>query len=449
MAYDAQGRYIPDQMGMAGPQGQLTNQGGFFNTQLPQQPMGAMPAGNTQLNIPNAPTSGLSTGQVAGGLALGGLLGGNLDFGNLLKATGNYYGSEQGIQAVYGAGQAGLGMAEQMGQRAADTAQFKPYTVTTGLGRAATTPQGGYTLELSPQQQALQAQLMGQAQNLFGQVGQDPAAQQAALYEQIRATQMPEEERQRLALQESLFASGRGGLQTAQYGGSPEQFAYEKARQEAMAGASLAARQQALAEQQQALQGATGLLNAGYSPQQQALQALGYGTDIANLAGTAGRSAASLQGQLGQAGLESYMQGTQLATNLQQQQMQNLLSAALGTGTQGGGVLGGVTNALGGAANNLTNSVGGWLSSLFTPSSSSQGVNNVGNYLANYVAPSNSMLGMTTGTNVNNTGGYLSQLTAPSSSMLGVTAGSGGFSDFDGDGVDDQLDAYPYDRTRS
>ena len=428
MPYDAMGNYIPDQMGMAGPQGQLkqdtsyrgeaypvgmagpqgqlTNQGGFFNTQpqqatgmpspdymrmlrdfqtqggsvgenatkklaeaqaiidqlqaqpaagsggyfntqLPQQSAGAMPAGNTQLNIPNAPTGGLSTGQVAGGLALGGMLGGNFDFGNLLKATGNYYGSEQGIQAAYGAGQAGLGMAEQMGQRAADTAQFKPYTVTTGLGKAATTPQGGYTLELSPQQQALQAQLMGQAQNLFGQVGQDPAAQQAALYEQIRATQLPEEERQRLAMQENLFASGRGGLQTAQYGGSPEQFAYEKARQEAMAGASLAARQQAMAEQQQALQGATGLLSAGYSPQQQALNALGAGTDIANLAGTAGRSAATLQGQLGQSGLQSYMQGTQLATNLQQQQMQNLLSAALGTGTEGSGLIGGLGTALG------------------------------------------------------------------------------------------------------
>ena len=118
-------------------------------------------------------------------------------------------------------------------------------------------------------------------------------------------------------MQENLFASGRGGLQTAQYGGSPEQFAYEKARQEAMAGASLAARQQAMAEQQQALQGATGLLSAGYSPQQQALQALGYGTDIANLAGTAGRSAATLQGQLGQSGLQGYLQGADLANRLQ------------------------------------------------------------------------------------------------------------------------------------
>ena len=333
MAYDAMGRYIPDQMGMAGPQGQLTNQGGFFNTQLPQQPTGSMPAGNTQLNIPNAPTGGLSTGQVAGGLALGGLLGGNLDFGNLLKATGNYYTGQQAIEGAYGVGQAGLTMAEQMGQRAADTAQFKPYTVTTGLGRAATTPQGGYTLELSPQQQALQAQLMGQAQNLFGQVGQDPAAQQAALYEQIRAVQRPEEERQQALMQERLFAGGRGGLQTAQYGGSPEQFAFEKARQEAMAGASLAARQQALTEQEQALAGATGLLGAGYQPQQQALSLLEASQIPAGYTAAGQRTGAELGAQMSGRGIEGYIQGQDLGNRLQLQQQQGLMNLLLGQQT--------------------------------------------------------------------------------------------------------------------
>ena len=433
MAYDAQGNYIPDQMSMAGPQGVTGS--GFFNTQLPQQPTGTMPA--TGVNIPGAPSSGLSTGQVAGGLALGGLLGGNLDINNLLQAAGNYYTGQQAIEGAYNVGQTGLTMAEQMGQRAAESSQFKPFTVTSSLARAGTTPQGGYTLELSPQQQALQEQLLGQAQGLFGQVGQDPAAQQAALYEQIRATQRPEEERQQALLQERLFAGGRGGLQTAQYGGSPEQFAFEKARQEAMGTASLAARNQALAEQKQALAGATGLLGAGYSPQQQALQALGYGTDISNIVGTGQRAGASLQGQLGQSGLEGYLQGADLANRLQLAQQQALMSSAIGTGTQGGGVLSG-----------LANSAGGWLSSLFSPSSS-QGINNIGSYLSNYIAPSSSMLGTTAGTNINNMGGFFSQLTAPSSSMYNVTTGSGSFSDFDGDGVDDQLDSYPYDATRS
>jgi hypothetical protein len=495
MAYDAQGRYIPDQMGMAGPQGQLTNQdgwspaaeeeyyrnmvsgldfykrgkppspvspratdgmsaavdvpvgvggpqeqlkpmpnqGGFFNTKLPQQPTGTMPA--TGVNPLTGMTVGStpSTGAVAGGLALGGLLGGNFNLGDFGSALGSYYEGQQALQGAQQVGQAALGTAGALGQQAVAGTEFKPFTVTSSLARAGTTPQGGYTLELSPQQQALQEQLLGQAQGLFGQVGQDPAAQQAALYEQIRATQRPEEERQQALLQERLFAGGRGGLQTAQYGGSPEQFAYEKARQEAMAGASLSARNQALAEQQQALAGATGLLGAGYSPQQQALSALGYGTDIA---GTGQRAGASLQGQLGQSGLEGYLQGADLANRLQLAQQQALMSSALGTGTQGGGVLSG-----------LADSAGGWLSSLFSPSSS-QGINNIGSYLSNYIAPSSSMIGTTAGTDINNMGGFFSQLIAPSSSMYNVTTGSGSFSDFDGDGIDDELDSYPYDPTR-
>ena len=356
MAYDAQGNYIPDQMSMTGPQGVTGS--GFFNTQLPQQPTGAMPA--TGVNIPGAPSSGLSTGQVAGGLALGGLLGGNLDINNLLQAAGNYYTGQQAIEGAYNVGQTGLTMAEQMGQRAAESSQFKPFTVTSSLARAGTTPQGGYTLELSPQQQALQEQLLGQAQGLFGQVGQDPAAQQAALYEQIRATQRPEEERQQALLQERLFAGGRGGLQTAQYGGSPEQFAYEKARQEAMAGASLSARNQALAEQRQALASATGLLGAGYNPQQQALAALGYGTDIANIAGTGQRTGATLQAQLGQTGLESYLQAAKIASDREFAQKQLLSQAAQG-------LLGGISQPSGGGFD-----YAGILSSLFKPSASGE-----------------------------------------------------------------------------
>ena len=358
MAYDAQGNYIPDQMSMTGPQG--VTGGGFFNTQLPQQPTGAMPA--TGVNPLTGMTVGStpSTGAVAGGLALGGLVGGNFNLGDYGSALGSYYEGQQALQGAQQVGQAALGTAGALGQQAVAGTEFKPFTVTSSLARAGTTPQGGYTLELSPQQQALQEQLLGQAQGLFGQVGQDPAAQQAALYEQIRATQRPEEERQQALLQERLFAGGRGGLQTAQYGGSPEQFAFEKARQEAMGTASLAARNQALAEQRQALAGATGLLGAGYNPQQQALQALGYGTDIANIAGTGQRTGATLQAQLGQTGLESYLQAAKIASDREFAQKQLLSQAAQG-------LLGGISQPSGGGFD-----YAGILSSLFKPSASGE-----------------------------------------------------------------------------
>jgi hypothetical protein len=265
--------------------------------------------------------------------------------GSLFNVGSSYLLGQQGQEAFAGLGQDALAGAERLGNQAVEGSQFRPFTVTSNLANVQTTPEGGFNVNLSPEQQALQSQLMGQAGNLFGQVGQDPSQQAAGIYDQIRATQRPEEERNRLAMQEGLFASGRGGLQTAQFGGSPEQFAFEKARAEAQAGASLNARQQALAEQQQSLSSATGLLGAGYSPQQRALESLGFGTDISNLVGTSNRAGSSLQAQLGQTGLEGYLQAAELGQNERLASLQSMANTVGGTGGASG-LLGGLDQFL-------------------------------------------------------------------------------------------------------
>jgi hypothetical protein len=253
-------------------------------------------------------------------------------FKDLLNAYAGYEIGEKGIESAREIGQRGYEEAMGLAGEAAGMAKFQPFTVTTGLGQTTTTPTGGLDISLSPEQQALQTQLMGQAQGLFGQVGVDPSTAQADLYEQMRAVQRPEEERQRLALEERMLSQGRLGLQSAAYGGSsPELLAQETARQEAMARANLAARQQAMGEQAQALTAATGLLGAGYSPQQQALDALARGTQVAGLADIGRRTGAELFGRLGQSGVEALIQGEDLASRLQQQQMQSLADAIFGT----------------------------------------------------------------------------------------------------------------------
>ncbi len=286
-------------------------------------------------------------------------------------------------------------------------AECKPFTVTTGLGTATTTPEGGFALGLSPQQQAMQEagltgaqqfmtgvgqdpmqqEILAQARERFAGVGQDPRQQallsqaeqalsraavdpsiaQADLYSQMRAAQRPEEERQRLALEERMLSQGRLGLRSDAYGGaSPELLAQETARQEAMARANLAARQQAMQEQQQAygqglgllgqaaglraqeLAEATGLLGAGYTPQQQqlaaaqammglgympqqqALGALGMGAELGKLADIGRRSGAEFMGQAGIAGIEALMQGAELAAGLESAKRQTLTEALLG-----------------------------------------------------------------------------------------------------------------------
>ena len=315
-----------------------------FDTTLPLNHARTGSAAVGLTNVPSAPSS-VSAGDVALGGALGGLLSGNFDLQNILGTAGQAYLGQEAISAPYEVGRAGLELAEQVGQRGLEAAQFKPYTVTSNLARVGTDPSGGFTTQLSPEQQALQNQIMGQAGGFFGQLQADPAAVQAGIYEDIRATQRPEEERQRLALEERMLSQGRLGVSSAAYGGaSPELLAMETARQEAMARANVGARQQALAEQQQAAGIAGGLLGAGYMPQQQALSLLEASQIPAGYADIGRRTGAGLQADLGAAGIESLLQGTQLAQEARLAQQRDLMASLAGrqdpsTGSFAGGLL--------------------------------------------------------------------------------------------------------------
>ncbi len=202
---------------------------------------------------------------------------------------------------------------------------FKPFTVSGPTGRIQATRAGGTQYTLDPTSAALQSaletqalsrfgatpvgagqlgtagqQLLGLGQQQlgvspFGLAGQQQAAQQAfglggqfmgqagmpmgareqEVYDRIRATQLGEEERQRLALEERLFAQGRGGVRTAMFGGTPEQLAMAQAQEQAQNQAALMAITQAQQEQRQAADiGATyGQLGSNIATQRQALEA--------------------------------------------------------------------------------------------------------------------------------------------------------------------------------
>lgn len=205
--------------------------------------------------------------------------------------------------------------------------------------------------------------LRGQYAGLAGQAAQGllaPTGQREAdIYNRIRAAQTPEEQRQRLALEERLAAQGRLGTSSAAYGGAtPEQLAMETAQAEARNRASLAAMEQARAEQQQQLataqtlggmtgqfagissdlqsaaqQRASQLAQLGLSAEQiqsqlqseglgRAAQAGGLASDLATSA--SGLESQALQRGLSLAGLG--MQGTEMGQGLTTQQLNNLLA---------------------------------------------------------------------------------------------------------------------------
>jgi hypothetical protein len=177
-----------------------------------------------------------------------------------------------------------------LAQEAVEMSQFKPFTVTSTLGGGFTAkPQfdeeGAFTgistgMTLSEQEAAIQNAMLTQAQTelaatpygqqmgrtaaeqAFGLGGQmmtgltdtSRAQRESDIYGRIRAAQSPEEQRQAQQLEERLAAQGRLGVQTAQYGGTPEQLAFGKAQAEARNTAMLQAMGQAQAEQAQMAQ---------------------------------------------------------------------------------------------------------------------------------------------------------------------------------------------------
>jgi len=232
-------------------------------------------------------------------------------------------------------------------------------------------------------QEAAAQQAFGLGGQFMGQAGMPMGAREQEVYDRIRATQLGEEERQRLALEERLFAQGRGGVRTAMFGGTPEQLALAQAQEEAQNRAALAAISQAQAEQQQqavlgtqfaglgsdlatqrqaldalqqaralqALQGGMGLMTGGlgleqaqqqmglealqgaYIPQAAMLSAFSPALNVASMADVARR-------QYGEYGLEAAL------ANLQGQVGQQAGLASLYSGMFGGagGLLGGITS---------------------------------------------------------------------------------------------------------
>ena len=212
---------------------------------------------------------------------------------------------------------------EAMGvaERGQAESQFKPFTVTTptqSMFKATPTGDGlQIGMQLSPEEQALQQQLLGGAGGFFGQAAQPTADREQAIFERMRAAQRPEEERQRLALEERLAAQGRLGTSSAAYGGAtPELLALSTAEREARDRSMLTAMQQAQAEQaQQAALGGQ-FLGAGYLPQQQLIAATQPGLIQQELAQQAQQFGTGLFGETALSGIEAQLLAEQARANL-------------------------------------------------------------------------------------------------------------------------------------
>lgn len=320
--------------------------------------------------------------KLAGLLGIGTAIGGGLLVGDAMDRLSNIgYQAQMGTTLEDGTVIPG---AQQIAQSGLEQSQFQPFTVTTTTGgKFGYDPQSGQvTSALGQQGQAAQDALFTNAQTMFGQTpfgmqgiqdasgqsfglgsqfmqqaGMSTADREAAIYDRIRAMQAPGEERAAMELEERLASQGRLGVQTNQYGGTPEQLAQAKAQAEAQNTAAYQAIQQA--QREQAQQAALGARYAGLgaslagqgqglssAQQSQALQAL-QGAYIPQRELQAAQQAAQLFPQLQQRG---QLYGAGLFGEASMGGLEAMLGAELGRanllGELGSGLLGG---ALGGS----------------------------------------------------------------------------------------------------
>jgi len=234
--------------------------------------------------------------------------------------------SNLGIKEARDAGTAQQTALTDMANKYQSDIQFKPYTVTGDTGSSTFAPGGGAST-LSPQLQALMNQLLTSSGGMFSGAAQPLDQRAMDVTAQLEAASAPSRQREYLSMEQRLFNQGRGGLQTAQYGGAPEQFAFAKALEEQRAQNALMGRTQAMNEQTQQLNIGQGLFNNAFVPQQQMNMQTQVNTPFAELINRAQQQGAVTGGELAGQGTQARIAGETQANNLRQVQLQGLLDA--------------------------------------------------------------------------------------------------------------------------
>lgn len=221
--------------------------------------------------------------------------------------------------------------------------QFQPWSVSSSIGTGGYDPAtGGINAALSPTMQGYADSQWGTGNALMQSAAQDPAARQQEFYERMRAGQMPGERRQQQQMEQQMFSRGRTGMGTQEFGGSPEQFAFEKARAEADNSAWLGSQQAAQQEAMQQFNMGQGMFASGFTPQQELLKLMGMGQNQGQLNSNMALNNAQMWAELGL--------GEQTARNNYSNMQNTLLGNMWGTlGTLGQGIGQGMDDTPGGA----------------------------------------------------------------------------------------------------
>jgi len=251
------------------------------------------------------------------------------NFLDMLKGGANYALVDKGIKDVQSSGTTLRSDIGNLANTLRTDLTFKPYTVTSGAGSFSAGPEGA-TSTLTPELQQMMAKLQEGAGMFYDRSLADTGTRAADITAQMEAAMAPQRERERLALEQRLMGQGRLGVQTAAYGGTPEQLALAKAIEEQRSANAFTARGQAMGEQLQNYNIGQNMFGLSFMPQQQNLAAANAGVPFAELLNRTNQQRAVTTGELGVAGINAASNTEQQANALRLAQLNQLAEGLFG-----------------------------------------------------------------------------------------------------------------------
>lgn len=236
-----------------------------------------------------------------------------------------------------------------------DLTGFTPWGVTSNLGNTQVSD-GGLAFNLSPEQQAVSDFMRSGSMDLFGYATGDPSVRQGEFYNQLQAARQPALQQAYNNLNESVYGTGTGGMQTQQFGGNPRDYAFAKGLADSQASDMLQAQQMADAERRLSANIGQQMFGNQYQPMAQSAGLMQYGINDRNLRNAMTREQASLWTQLGLGGLSTNVNYDNIRGNAFGDMIKATMPLAGAAGNQIGDFLGGVD--WGGLWNNITGN--GW-----------------------------------------------------------------------------------------
>lgn len=209
-----------------------------------------------------------------------------------------------GVKAAETAGQANI----EAAKIAAESAKFKPYSLTTGFGKSFfDTEKGTAGYEIDPRLAAFRDQLYGQATQTLAQLGStNPEAEAQKYVTQQMGLLAPTRAQEDITNRMNALGSGRIGLGvSAGYVGgegtgllNPDQFATQLARERANAQIAAQGTEYGQNMYDKLISRGTGMLQTGLGLEELGMKPLTMGADIGNKASVSGAQAgqALLQG---------------------------------------------------------------------------------------------------------------------------------------------------------